>query len=532
MRDLLIALSLANLLFLRAWEKSRVGAFLDDFKPDGLSIAFCVLVTGVLLWLAWRLVRSSPRLAVLAKAVFVVLLLVPLNALRLYYDQSFVPIYSDKYRWVAWIILGLLALPIIIAAFRHRLRLQFLARYGITLILILAPFMIFTLGRALFDSYRITRAGQREARSETNTAGRDQQASNSKRSRVVWIIFDELDDRIAFKERPASLSLPEFDRFRTETLVAAAAHPPGAQTGQSIPALLNGSLVHNEVPRGDTALAIWNEDPNQAVIWTSSMTIFAETSADGIRTGVDGVYFPYCTILGRSVSDCRDFRSFRSGEAFLKRVRRSLVLALDAIPFSYRLWLRESQWRNSIEEYQFAVREGKSLAADASLDLVYIHFPIPHPPAIYDRKSGRLDVASRHSYLDNLALVDVAFGELRRAMEQSGVWEKSTVIVTSDHWWRTYFWKDGPFWGPEDQSTFGGRRPDELVPFMVKLSGSHEKLQYDRPFNTVVTRKMILTMLKEGIPTNADLARWLNQNAVGPIDTIWKPPSFLTSKDH
>ena len=32
--------------------------------------------------------------------------------------------------------------------------------------------------------------------------------------RVVWLIFDELDERVAFAARPANLSLPEFDRLR------------------------------------------------------------------------------------------------------------------------------------------------------------------------------------------------------------------------------------------------------------------------------------------------------------------------------
>lgn len=538
MRDFLIALSLSNLLFLRAWEHSRLGSFLNDFKPDGVSIAFCVLVTGAVLWTGWRLVRPYPRLSVAAKIIFLVLLFVPLNALRLYYDQSFVPVYTDKYRWVAWIVLALLVLPIIIAAFLRRLQLRFLVRYGIFLVLVLAPFALFTLGGACPEIYRAATTERRQAPRAPTEMSRtapsvngDREESRAKRKRVVWIIFDEFDERVAFKERPASVSLPEFDRFRAQTLVASAAHPPGAQTGQSVPALLDGSMVPGYEPRGETALAIRNEDKNQTVIWNSGMTIFAETSASGIKTGLAGVYFPYCAILGSSVTDCRDFRSFRTRESFTNRIRRAIVLALDAIPFMDRLWLR-SQLRNDVEEYQFAIREASSLAADQSFDLVYIHLPVPHPPAIYDRRSARLDVASRHSYLDNLALADVAFGDLRRAMEQSGVWAESSVIVTSDHWWRTYFWNSGPYWSPEDQSTSGGRMPEDIVPFMVKLSGNSDRLLYDRPFNTVISRKMIMAILKEGIPTNADLARWLDKNAVGPVKPIWTPPNLPTPGRH
>ncbi len=520
MRDILIALSLANLLFLRAWEKSNIGSFLDDFKPDKTSIAFCVLLTGALLWLSWRLARNYHRLSVAARIIFLFLLLIPLNALRLYYDQSFVPIYTDKYRWLALLLLAVLALPIIVAAFRRRLRLQFLTRYGIVLLLMLAPFMIFTLGGALLSSYRAVR--QRAA--QTKPAERPRVALKANASRVVWIIFDELDMRLAFKERPASVTLPEFDRFRAESFVASAAHPPGAQTGQSVPALLNGSMVPNETPHGETALAIWGDDPNQVVIWNRDMTIFSETSREGVSTGLAGVYFPYCAILGRSIDSCRDFRSYRTSESLPKSMSRSILLALDAIPFASRLWLGQWKLRNDLEEYEFAAREANALAADQNFDFVYIHLPIPHPPAIYDRRTAQLDVTTKHSYLDNVALADVCFGNLRRAMEQSGTWQKSTVIVTADHWWRTYFWRDGPYWGPEDSQTAGRRMPEDTVPLMIKLAGNQGPFIYSREFNTVITRKMIMQILKQGIPSNSELARWLDTNAIGPVKPIWHPP--------
>jgi hypothetical protein len=443
--------------------------------------------------------------------------------LRLYYQQSFVPVYTEKYYWVGWIIVALLVLPIIIAAFLRRLGLKFLARYGSFLVLALAPFALFTLGGACVEIYGAVAAGRQAPRNQTGTSGTgpsvdgDRGNATAKRKRVVWIIFDEFDERVAFKERPASVSLPEFDRFRNQSFVASAAHPPGSETGKSIPALLNGSMVADALPRGETSLDLWNEGKSEPVVWTSSMTIFAETSTSKMTTGLAGVFFPYCAIVGSKVTDCRDFRGFRSREAFPKRVYRDILLALDAIPFADRFWLR-AQLRNEIEEYQFAVRESSSLVADARFDLVFIHFPVPHPPAIYDRRSGRMDTALGHSYLDNLALADVALGNLRRAMEQSGVWAESNVIVTSDHWWRTYFWNTGPSWSPEDEATTGGRLPEGIVPFMVKLSGSNERLPYERPFNTVISRKMVMAMLKEGISTNADLTRWLDQNAVGRVE--------------
>src|SRR5262249_56942805 len=56
--------------------------------------------------------------------------------------------------------------------------------------------------------------------------------------RVVWLVFEELDQRIAFEARPPGLGLPELDRLRRDSLYADAARPPAGTTEVAIPALL------------------------------------------------------------------------------------------------------------------------------------------------------------------------------------------------------------------------------------------------------------------------------------------------------
>jgi len=210
----------------------------------------------------------------------------------------------------------------------------------------------------------------------------------------------------------------------------------------------------------------------------------------------------------------------------MTRLKVAVMSSMDALPFIYRLWLRKAQRRDEIYQYQYTAQQASLLAADQSYDLVYIHFPIPHPPPFYDRHTARVADSGEHSYVDNLALADVALGEVRRAMEQSGAWEKSTVIVTSDHWWRTSLWRSAPFWSREAGQVSAGKTPDHNVPFMLKLTGKGEYVVYDRPFNTVIMRKMIMTMLNEGIRTNVDLIRWLDQNAIGPIEPLIAPEMY------
>src|SRR5262249_24445733 len=56
--------------------------------------------------------------------------------------------------------------------------------------------------------------------------------------RVVWLVFEELDQRITFEARPAGLELPELDRLRRESLYADTARPPAAPGELTIPALI------------------------------------------------------------------------------------------------------------------------------------------------------------------------------------------------------------------------------------------------------------------------------------------------------
>ena len=78
-----------------------------------------------------------------------------------------------------------------------------------------------------------------------------------------------------------------------------------------------------------------------------------------------------------------------------------------------------------------------------------MHFPIPHPFAIYDRQHADFALSSHTSYLDNLALVDRTVGEVRRTLERAGLWESTILMVTSDHPCANECGTTGYDWTPE-----------------------------------------------------------------------------------
>jgi hypothetical protein len=157
-----------------------------------------------------------------------------------------------------------------------------------------------------------------------------------------------------------------------------------------------------------------------------------------------------------------------------------------------------------IQSYQSLLAEAKRLASDPSLDLVYVHFSVPHLPGIYDRAGRRLAVRKAwdlEAYLGNLALSDEALGAVRRAMTDAGLWDRSTVIVTSDHWLREK-----------------GLAPDaELrVPYGVKLLGRYPGARFSGRFNTVLTRDLLREQAAGRLQNPIALEHWVETRRNAP----------------
>ena len=95
------------------------------------------------------------------------------------------------------------------------------------------------------------------------------------------------------------------------------------------------------------------------------------------------------------------------------------------------------------------------------------------------------------NYLDNILLADQAMGEIRRAMEQAGLWDETVVVVTSDHRWRSEIWRFSPLW-TEEEARLADDSRDERVPFLVKMPGdSLKSARYEALFDTVRSRELL-----------------------------------------
>lgn len=543
LRRALIALSLANIFFLPAWREvldpgPLFHCYHTKLCPVGaelLAVAVNTTLLAAALFVGYELARRSGRPLVLraAQVIFLVFFLLCLNAVRVQYRGLLLTGLTGSLGRAGTLALGLAVLALAAYAL-WRAGLPRLVRGAAAAALILSPFVFVAYGQALWQL-----VWYRGVVAEKGELARPQPARDSAtRPRVFWLIFDELDYRLAFEQRPAGLELPEFDRLRAQSLSAREAYPPGAFTIQVLPALLTGKLVAEAVETRPDDLNLKFHEEAEWVGWRSRPNIFGRVREAGMNAGVAGWHHPYCRMFKQDLVKCSWGEDTFTELGVVQRagvagnMLRGARMSFFSVPALHRLMpAREEVFRHEsdlLEKKTQKLRElvdnGRALASDPQLQLVLVHLPIPHPPNFYDRARGQYAYDAPRSYLDSLALTDRTLGELRREMEAAGLWDSTAVLVSSDHWWRAReVWApvagipdNAPYWNDSDTALVPAET-DYRVPFMLKLPGQSRAAGYDPAFNTIVSHDLVLGVLRGELKTPEEVASWLDRHrSLGP----------------
>jgi len=509
-RDLVFSLSSANLCFLGGWSAlvepsagySRHAATPNEYLALMLDVLLLAAAFFFILTLVRRLDRPFAWKAV--RAALGLLLLIPLNVLRMQVRNLWMPSLFERFGpsvlRVSLIALGLVLVVILVR------RLELFGRVAGFVVLLLSPLVPMLFANAVWLMlHPRPDGGNRHAYALA--------ATDTSRPRVLWLIFDEFDQRLAFGERPASVRLPEMDRIRSQAIYASNAFRPAGWTVLSLPSLINGSVVSDAKPGGPDELMITYAGSGGPVPWSAQPTVFSRVRDAGFNTALVGSYHPYCRVLGSSLTFCS--QSFVAASEPGSTLPVLLVDGFRGIvgtfPVAGRLPRFESVCRQGREMYLRVLQDARKVAVDPAFGLAFIHWPVPHSPFIYSRSRNDFALDGSGTYLDNLVLVDLTLGDLRRTMESAGTWENSTVLISSDHGLRGHIEDLLPAWG--------GRRPmaahggtDRRVPFLMKLPHQRQAAAYDAPFNTVVSCDLVLALLRGELSSTANVIQWIDQH--------------------
>jgi hypothetical protein len=325
-----------------------------------------------------------------------------------------------------------------------------------------------------------------------------QRLAGSPPVRVLWILFDEWDQRLTFPDRAPGTLLPVLDSLAnhsftaTHALAAEAGIVPVSQmaTSDALPFLLYGKRLAASSTEDPGTRRIFFADGTSAVFGGGD-SIFAQMRAHGWNSAVAGWYLPYCRDFGSQLSDCYwDVR-------YEQRSSASPALpgaAVDETRMLFETMMVSPLFGPSLvlvrhtAEYQALLAAALRDAADPSIGLTFIHFNIPHTPYFYNSKIGRFGHYgySESLYNDALQWVDRSVGEILSSLNTAGLDSKTAIILSSDH--------------PERNFTL-----TPYVPFVVHLPGETDGVVNTQEFSTIKTADLVLAIARGEVKSLADV---------------------------
>ena len=250
-------------------------------------------------------------------------------------------------------------------------RLAGVARFVALLVLLMTPFAVLTVMQttwAILSPIPVPKpiGGFDEADGAVQ-APQGQPASSRLPRRLVWIIFDELDYRLTFVDRPESVRLPEIDRFRAGAMLATDAHSLGKDTTEAVSSFLGQVLIEDSKPTSADQLLVRPEGAEKDDLreWPDGQTLIEKAHGLGAKIGIVGFYLPYCRIFGEELEYCRSYPHKSHSPVATNSVGTEMVSQLIWVTIGQRYVMHQIV----MESLDSAV----DLVRDDSFDLALIH---------------------------------------------------------------------------------------------------------------------------------------------------------------
>jgi hypothetical protein len=271
---------------------------------------------------------------------------------------------------------------------------------------------------------------------------------------------------------------------------------------------------------------------DRLVPWWAAPNLFRTAKSRSISTAVVGWMHPYCDTLRELLAECfcyavpdnvpgqprlweeyADkhglFRTVLKQARYDTRIFETLVRPAHSRVDDDLIQISREIHRNG---YLAASAAALRVAANPRLDLILLHLPVPHPYGIYDRVAQRVSTATPGGYIDNLLLADRTLAMIRSSMEAGGLWERSAVLVSSDHYLREDLWGTTPFWDAEVRRVTSETKA-RFVPYLLKLPFQQQHSEFPAEFSTIVTRDLVEALMVGQLTSPEAVAQWLASRA-------------------
>jgi hypothetical protein len=520
-RYAILCVSTANLFFLSGWLqllRFRAEAPNQMRSPAAVSLFLSTLTSVVLvaalLFAATYLIRKTRRewLWRAAQCGFLLLLVTPLDELAWMGYANYRDRLPDAVLIPAWLVV--ITVPVFgcfVSIVYARSLIRNAAGFVVTILAPLLPLSVVNFAHAYATA------------PSTPTEAPKLKAGAVLPARVVWLVFDELDYRLAFEARPASVRMPELDRLAGSSFFATDARPPGDNTPEAMVTLLTGRRVARYDPMGTKELVFANGERKHLL---ETRTIFDRARTAGLHAGVVGWFLPYCQTF-RGLAFCIEpspasIRPPSLGGALARQWNEQIEGHWLVTRFSsegqYRTpWFGWGQRGDQLSAFRYLLEKSTAAATDPNAAIVLLHLPVPHPHGIYNRYRDQMGIDRGNNYLDNLELVDFTIGRIRSGLRASSLEASTVLLVTSDHVWRPEIWqRDWSFTDEERLLAQAGRA--DRIPFLAYFPRTPSRLTYTNPLQTETSADLILDILAGRLSSPGDVSTWIDRRAASATE--------------
>jgi len=308
----------------------------------------------------------------------------------------------------------------------------------ISLILALIPLSLATIFIVIINGF----GGHVDAVGEIDSLAVDKSIA-VKRGNVFVFLFDELDYSILYNEdgkvHAKYSNLHEFSQNATNYHDARA---PGRATLISMPQILLGRKEDNIRTCQNNLCSGYDKKPK---IMDTSKSIFSLAKKHDFKTAFIGWAHNYCEQFNGPIDYCRsygiyNYSSFRRDFSFLNPIFTNINMLPHQMPFGLL--------KNPV--YSNMHRNNAMRVYDLNLKLIkkgkdnqlfnFTHYALPHSPFVF-KKNGfnpglRPFEQNLENYEEQLLFVDKLFGDLISEIKRTGQFEKSKMVLLSDHGFR------------------------------------------------------------------------------------------------
>jgi hypothetical protein len=464
-RQILPGLTVAFLFFapqLAALEASRNRYFLFWGAADTLSLCVAVLLVAAVGLSVGGLIdrRGGPGLRAAKDQAFVILFLLAaaVNLPRLA-SAPFMLGILHPHRDAAIVVLqSLLALLAGMWLWLQLFRRPLLIRAARTACLILSPLVPIVIGQTFFFERYAMRQDPIPAAAADRSAGG---------TPIIFVVFDEWSYEASTADEDFLADLPALRALRAESFFFTRAESPATTTYISLPRLLFQTDDYRSLPG---VMYSWRDFPGELGLREEFVTpaaepgrapesLFAAPRRAGYKACLLGFYLPYRLILGDQVDMVRSYSDYPRGDGFAER----FLMNVAQTPQYWRLPGISALWKRAyaLVFSRHWLRLNERLLADfemlagriSSRSIVFLHYPVPHAPFIYDaggayrgpfminsRLSEDIDVdimgGTPDDYHQSLGHLDRVVGRMVARLRETGRYDDALVIMTSDHAWR------------------------------------------------------------------------------------------------